>query len=245
MRIWRRWILAILASLPVAVVGVAFAQDISSVAACRGCFVGELQLGPNPTDATGQTKILLQDLLFIDPQGLVWKAGAGDVTDGASIPTLFQPIVGGAWEDDFLPAAVIHDHYTNDAHKVRPWRDTAYVFYQAMLVRHVDVVKAKTMYYAVYVFGPHWDKLMPGVPCGHNCVNLSPDLTADLSTTNEYVRPADFAISHGAELNALQDEIRRAELSGEPLSLKDLQGIALEKHPSDAFISSLDGKPVQ
>jgi hypothetical protein len=33
----------------------------------------------------------------------------------------------------------MHDHYTNIAHKVRPWRDTDLMFYQAMLVKHTDV----------------------------------------------------------------------------------------------------------
>src|SRR6266478_1141626 len=137
---------------------------------CNLCFIGQLKLITNSSDPTGKTKILADDLFFVDADKFVWKAGKDDVTDGASIPDLFKPIIGDSFEPDFLPAAVIHDHYTKRAHRVRSWQDTARVFYQAMLVKGVDVVKAKTMYFAVYAFGPHWGVLAKGVPCGKNCI---------------------------------------------------------------------------
>lgn len=205
------------------------AQSLSDLASCRGCFVGEMLLAANPADPSGDTKLLVQDLYFIDAGGVVWKAGKGDITDGASIPALFQPIVGGPWENDYLPAAVMHDHYTNDAHKVRKWQDTDEMFYQAMLVNHVDVVKAKTMYYAVYTFGPHWDDLGEGVDCGPNCTFMQ--------DIQKNVRPADYSLTHSAELIAIEDEIRASELNGKPLSLDDLKALALEHHSTDAFVA--------
>ena len=129
---------------------------------CSSCFVGELKLSENPADPTGRTRVLDEDLYFIDLDKMAWKAGKGDVTDGASIPELFQPIIGGPWREDYLPAAVMHDHYTQREHLVRPWWTTDRMFYQAMLIRHVGFIRASVMYYAVYVFGPHWDKLEVG-----------------------------------------------------------------------------------
>ena len=43
----------------------------------------------------------------MDAKGLVWKVDAGDVTDGASIPSIFLRITGPRFERHFLLAAVI------------------------------------------------------------------------------------------------------------------------------------------
>jgi hypothetical protein len=148
----------------------AVAEPLPDPLPCTACFIGKLKLVDNPADSSGKTKKLADDLYFVDPDKFVWKAGKDDITDGASIPELFQPIIGGPFEADYLPAAIIHDHYTKKAHRVRPWRDTARVFYQAMIVKGINVIKAKTMYFAVYSFGPHWDVLAKGIPCGTNCL---------------------------------------------------------------------------
>lgn len=229
----------------------AFAAELPDPVPCSPCFIGELKLIANPSDASGKTKILADDLYFIDPDKFVWKAGKTDVTDGASIPDLFKPIIGGAFEEDFLPAAVIHDHYTKRAHRVRTWRDTARVFYQAMLVKGVNVVKAKTMYFAVYTFGPHWGTLAQGVPCGRNCIFSTP-LRISAATGGNVIatgspvsvaegrvyaeEAANFADAHANELKELQSKIQLSELRGTPLSLKDLDTIATLNHGDNVFL---------
>jgi Protein of unknown function (DUF1353) len=227
------------------------ASELPNPLPCSTCFIGELKLIPNTADASGATKILDEDLYFVDPDKFVWKAGKGDVTDGASIPDLFKPIIGGSFEPDYLPAAVIHDHYTNRLHRVRTWRDTARVFYQAMLVKGVGVVKAKTMYFAVYTFGPHWGVLAQGVPCGPKCVfsvplNLSTagrgDITAAaagvaLSQGRVYAEEsADLSSAHAAELDDIRKKIETSEVRGAPLSLKDLEAIATLNHGDNVFL---------
>ena len=204
------------------------AQNVPSPLPCSSCFIGKLKLISNPADPAGKTRLLDEDLFFVDPDKVVWKAGKGDVTDGASIPELFQPIVGGPWESAYLPAAVMHDHYTNVNHIVRPWRDTVVMFYQAMLVNQVDVIKAKLMYYAVYAFGPHWDKISQGVPCGHNCT-----FSQALKMAHQ---PAQYSVSATPELNEIKLAIESSELRGKPLSLNDLALIATTKHSSNIFI---------
>jgi len=210
----------------------AFAQDFPNPPPCDSCFVGTLRLLANPQDVN--TKILAQDLYFVDSNKVVWKAGKGDVTDGASIPPLFQPIIGGPWEADYLPAAVMHDHYCDDQHRVRAWRATDRMFYEAMIVNHTDVIKAKTMYYAVYAFGPHWGKLKSGQKCGPNCV-------FQLHTGVTY-QPADYAPYHQPELDQVQQKIRDSEVRGQPLSLDDLEALAAKNHPLAAFILEDDTK---
>jgi hypothetical protein len=228
-----------------------FAAELPEPLPCSSCFIGPLKLISNPSDATGKTKILADDLFFVDPDKFVWKAGKGDVTDGASIPDLFKPIIGDAFEPNFLPAAVIHDRYTNRAHRVRPWRDTARVFYQAMLVKGVPVVKAKTMYFAVYAFGPHWGVLAKGVPCGKNCIFTTPPQISvttggNIVSTGAQVilsegrvyaeEGADFSDAHANELQEIQRKIESSEIRGTPLSLKELDGLATLSHDDNIFL---------
>jgi hypothetical protein len=46
------------------------------------------------------------------------------------------------------------------------------MFYDALIDLGVNKTKAKTMYFAVYLFGPHWVELVPGENCGENCVKM-------------------------------------------------------------------------
>ena len=92
---------------------------ISSSAAAQ--FIGNLELNPPGCQATGQCT-LGSDLRYTDPNGLTWQAAAGNRTDGASIPFWAQPIVGAPFDESYIKAAVIHDHYC-DRH-VRSWRAT-------------------------------------------------------------------------------------------------------------------------
>jgi len=227
------------------------AVELPNPVPCSPCFIGQLMLIDNVSDATGKTKMLADDLYFVDDEKYVWKAGKSDVTDGASIPSLFKPIIGGSFEADFVPAAVIHDHYTNRAHRVRTWRDTARVFYQAMLVNGVNVIKAKTMYFAVYTFGPHWGVLAKGVPCGARCTFTVPEQLA-IATGGNIVatgvplpiaegrvyaeETANYSDTHVAELNDIQRKIEASEVRGAPLSLKDLNSIATLNHGENVFL---------
>jgi hypothetical protein len=97
---------------------------------------------------------LLADFSYTDPDGSVWLAPKGLVSDGASIPKAFWSFIGGPLDDKYRDASVIHDEGC-DTH-ARTWQDTEMAFYNAMRCGGVDEIKAKIMYYAVYHFGPHW-----------------------------------------------------------------------------------------
>jgi len=219
---------------------------------CVSCFKGlpvaldEIP-GSNPL-----MKVLRGALFYTDATGTVWKANAGDKTDGASIPDVFVPVIGDRFEPDFLPAAIIHDHYATDEHKVRPWTDTARVFYEAMITNETQVVKAKVMYYAVYVFGPHWGKLKPGQYCGPICINVAPhkftiesdggdrilqDVEPLADGEQFFIEPPHATPSDVVEVQQIKAMIEAGEAFGDPMSLYELDRQASLRHRENVFIA--------
>ena len=114
-------------------------------------FVGVLSLHPSDDR---KFMVLDSDFSFIDSTDLMWTARKGDEVNGANIPKIFKPIIGTSYQNPYLPAAVIHDVYCKS--RVRSWKDTARMFYEAMVTNGVNFIKAWVMYSAVYVGGPHW-----------------------------------------------------------------------------------------
>jgi Protein of unknown function (DUF1353) len=110
-------------------------------------------------DPDGRRVHLLVDVSYVDPAGIHWLAPKGSIVDGASIPQPFWSIIGGPWEGKYRFASILHDVACDE--KKRPWDQSATMFYNAMRCSGVNDLKAKTMYYAVYEFGPHWPA--PGV----------------------------------------------------------------------------------
>ena len=99
---------------------------------------------------------LLEQFSFIDPNSTEWVAPAGSIVDGASIPQLAWSLIGGPFEGKYRNASVIHDVACGQ--KARPWELVHETFYFAMLASGVSIWKAKTMYAAVYHFGPRWPR---------------------------------------------------------------------------------------
>lgn len=218
---------------------------------CRTCFHGmPLALTTIP-GTEPELRRLDKDLDFTDKAGLVWKASVGDITDGASIPDVFLPITGSRFEPDFLPAAVVHDHYTDRVHDhlVRTWQSAARVFYEAMRANGTPAWKAKLMYYAVYVFGPHWGKLSPGTYCGPNCVNLTLEQSVALRAQDHIDASEDQPVSYFyqpqlatkadlAELLEVRAQIVAGEARSQPLTESDLEREAAQRHPANPFLNA-------
>lgn len=200
-----------------------FALPISA----RAQFDGELVLLPVGCQAAGQCT-LKNKLRFADPTGAVWEAKAGLVTDGASIPGIFQPFVGKPFEEDFIKAAVIHDHYC-DRH-VRPWRQTHRVFYEGLVAQGVSKAKAKVMYFAVYLGGPKWVELIPGLKCDGNCINA---MKTSSGSPGFRARKADYAAQDlPEELRKLSEEI---EANPDLLTLDEIDARARALRPNDYY----------
>ena len=97
---------------------------------------------------------LLAPFSYIDPRGLEWKAPAGWVIDGASIPVFSWSVIGGPFNGRYRDASVIHDVACDQ--KMQPWETVHEAFYWAMMASGVEPWRAKVMYAAVFHFGPRW-----------------------------------------------------------------------------------------
>ena len=100
---------------------------------------------------------------FLDAAEQRWSVPVGTLTDGASIPDIFIPLIGERNAEEYLQAAAVHDAYCgrgNDKlaeYHSRHWEDVHRMFYDAMIVNGVSPFKARIMYAAVYLGGPRWD----------------------------------------------------------------------------------------
>lgn len=97
---------------------------------------------------------LVEDYLYVRPDQSAWPVLEGAQVDGASIPRLLWPLIGGPFEGQYRNASIIHDYYCDN--EERDWQTTHQMFYEAMRCKGVGAAKAKVMYYAVYRFGPRW-----------------------------------------------------------------------------------------
>ena len=102
----------------------------------------------------GRQMRLLSPLGFWRPDGSHWPVPAGIVVDGASIPAALWSFLGGPFEGLYRKPSIVHDHYC--VTRERPWGDVHHMFYEAMRAAGVGLIKAKTMFYAVWRFGPRW-----------------------------------------------------------------------------------------
>jgi len=102
----------------------------------------------------GRKMRILELFTYIDPKGIDWQAPAGSIVDGASIPRVAWPIIGGPFEGKYRDASVIHD--VACVEQARSWEDTHMAFYTAMRASGVSYSKASLMYCAVYHLGPRW-----------------------------------------------------------------------------------------
>lgn len=135
------------------------ALSTASVAQTVGSFSANPQIELDPQGRTAKT---LRALTFTDPAGLQWVVPKGTVVDGASIPQAFFTVIGGPWDGPYRDASIVHDYYC--VRKNRTWQAVHRMFYDAMVARNVNPLKAKIMYYAVYKFGPRWKTTLTKVP---------------------------------------------------------------------------------
>lgn len=129
------------------------AYSVQAFAADWGRFVGRI-VAEWLDD--GRKMRLLEPFSYVDSRGARWDAPKGSVIDGASIPAFAWSIIGGPFEGKYRKASVIHD--VACVTQIKPWQSVHRAFYEAMLADGVGSIKAKTMYAAVYHFGPRWER---------------------------------------------------------------------------------------
>lgn len=189
-------------------------------------FTGELVLEPDGCEKIRKcyTKYPLH---YKAPNNVEWEARAGLETDGASIPFWAQQFIGDSYDESFLKAAVVHDHYC-DKH-VRPWRQTHRAFYSMLRSLKVSEIKSKIMYYAVFIGGPKWIKLVIGDNCGPNCINAY----NQLSKLDRVI----FEPEKYSSIDDLDEKLKQMEnrLLQSNLSLEEIEDIAIAENPDNFY----------
>lgn len=193
-------------------------------------FSGDLAFTPDACKAK-RSCILRNELTFVDPAKRIWRAAAGDVTDGASIPDWAQGVIGDRWDDSYIKAAVLHDHYCGTMR--HSWKETHRMFYEALVALGVGELKAKLMYYAVYLAGPKWELAATPPACdpasGDTCLmEARPDGPAMVVRPDRY-REMDM----GHEIGAARDYMAR----NPGASLEQLEALAGRARPDDRILN--------
>jgi hypothetical protein len=111
------------------------------------------------TQAGGDRDMKLnQDFGFEDSGGLVWTAKKN----------VFWSSFGSPFIGDYRRASVLHDYYCDV--KTRPSAATHLMFYEACLAGGVGMLKAKTMYTMVKIFGKNWTVVAEGIDVNERTV---------------------------------------------------------------------------
>jgi len=106
---------------------------------------------------------LRDELRFVDVKGQTWSAPSNTITDGASIPAIFVPLIGTRMSLRWREAAILHDAYCAEANENLPqyqsadWETVHQMFYDAVLALGTSPTKALIMYAAIYLGGPRWE----------------------------------------------------------------------------------------
>ncbi len=104
----------------------------------------------------------LNEVQYVDRTGKIWAAPTGTITDGATIPPVFVPLIGAPTSAEFAIAAAIHDAYCGFGNEdmprwqARDWRAVHRMFFEALVIGGTPENKAKAMYAAVMTGGPRW-----------------------------------------------------------------------------------------
>lgn len=149
-------------------------QDLATqkIATAEECVTGKcrfhnapLQLQPDTVRIRGRLydfNRLAATLQFTDGVGQDWEAPETTLTDGASIPPLFVPIIGFPREPEFEKAAALHDAYCGIGNEDGPvyhgktWQEVHRLLYDALVADGTSTLKAKIMFAAVWLGGPRW-----------------------------------------------------------------------------------------
>jgi len=117
----------------------------------KGIFLGEVKV---LWLADPRKMQLLEDFVYLDSNGLEWRATKGSIIDGASIPKFFWRVIGSPFIGLYRDPSVIHDVYCDS--KLRPAQDVHNCFNEMMFTKDVKETKRETMFNAVNTFGPRW-----------------------------------------------------------------------------------------
>ena len=142
------------------------------IATAEECLVGKCRFNNAPLELEPETiriegrsydfNRLAKPLEFVDGTGTDWVAPETTLTDGASIPQLFVPLIGFPREPVFANAAALHDAYCGIGNEdgavyhAKTWQEVHRLFYDALVASGTSPLKSKIMFAAVWLGGPRW-----------------------------------------------------------------------------------------
>ncbi|GGC62646.1 DUF1353 domain-containing protein [Undibacterium terreum] len=126
--------------------------QVQAPAVNNGRFEGSLQVEWLPDETH---MLVLAPFDFIDPSGLTWSVGRGNIVDGSCLPGLAWTLMREPFDDKYREASVIHDVACHD--KEGDWEAADAAFYHALLASGVDKPVARLLYAVVYHLGQRWD----------------------------------------------------------------------------------------
>ena len=173
-------------------------------------------------------------LEFVDARPRRWVAPKATLTDGASIPDIFVPLIGNPRSRQFIDAATLHDAYCGVGNESLPqyhadtWQNVHHMFYDALRVGGTPAKKAKIMYAAVYLAGPRW--YMPGQkPQARMPVPGVMVISAPVVLGPGINRPLPEILPEEALVAALLDVIDYINLTNPPLARLDAYLLKTER----------------
>lgn len=191
----------------------------------------------NVPNGQGKPFRLTKELRFEDPTGTLWSVPQGGYTDGASIPWLFQIIVGDNYSGPYFPAAVIHDFYCCVQSHLAI--DTHRNFYYGMLANGTPQWQAWLMYTAVRVGGPDWSEAqLAAAGDGSQCLDdVAPVPQAMVSAAPPSPNPAmTMRRSAPNPMDAFVEAANRAQEERDTFLLSKLMAVAKTLKESDGKV---------
>lgn len=104
----------------------------------------------------GRRVMLLESLIWIDPDGRVWRVPSGFLSDGATIPAAAWWLMGGRLALGYIRAAFLHDWLCYTRPKVPSSIMAAQMFHDGLRADGMSAWRATLCYQAVRWFGPGW-----------------------------------------------------------------------------------------
>jgi len=98
----------------------------------------------------GVNMTVIETISYTDPQGRIWYAEEGLVTDGATIPQELWSLFGSPFTGAYRVAAVFHDAAYSDPGVLKA--DADHMLYQAMLELKCPLWQADAIYSGVKDF---------------------------------------------------------------------------------------------
>lgn len=208
---------------------------ITSATPAKSDFVGRLVLEPDGC-MDGENCIVAENFGYIDKRNVGWMSSAGNITDGASIPRWAQMFVGIPFTEEYLPAAILHDHYSKSGRPVRGWFETQRMFYEVLLESGVPEPRASVLYAGVLIGSGKWIKVLEGnKQCDFavNCVFNDNEIVESFIMEEE---------SYGSPKYLRIFETMRAKIeNGSFLGTDAVEDLAKQNYPDNIFLGNSRG----